>query len=171
MSDETVSQTNELHEQIGPVLGRTPSGIFILTASDGAGNETGMLASWVQQASFEPPMVTCAVNRKRYLIDWLKASPHLGLSLVGETQTQFLKHFGRGFDPDQPAFEDISVVRGKTGIPLLADALGYLEGRVEGQFDSGDHVVYLVEIIGSGALDRLESEKPMVHIRKNGFNY
>ena len=39
--------------EIAPVLGRIPSGIFILTIRH-ADQETGMLASWVMQAGFEP---------------------------------------------------------------------------------------------------------------------
>ena len=58
-----------------------------------------------------------------------------------------------------------------TGLPLLATSLGYLEGRIAGQTDAGDHVIYLVEIVGAGSGERLDEEKPMVHIRKNGFNY
>ena len=50
-------------QAIGAVLGRVPSGVFILTASDGQGKETGMLASWVQQAGFDPPCDTVAVNQ------------------------------------------------------------------------------------------------------------
>ena len=65
-----------------PVLGRVPSGVFILTASDGEGRETGMLASWVQQASFEPQQVTVAVNGTRYLNQWLNDGAVVGLSLV-----------------------------------------------------------------------------------------
>ncbi len=163
--------SDPLRERIAPVLGRTPSGIFVLTASDGEGRETGMLASWVQQASFSPPMVSVAVNRRRYLHDWLKKSPHLALSIVAESQSRFLKHFGRGFEPEEPAFEGVNIIRGETGLPVLADALGYLEGRVIGQGEAGDHVVYFVEIIGAGSGENIATHKPMVHIRKNGFNY
>ncbi len=66
---------NQQSENLGAVLGRTPSGIFILIAGDGQDNTTGMLASWVQQASFEPPQVTVAVNKKRYINEWLAKSP------------------------------------------------------------------------------------------------
>ena len=38
-------------------LGRVPSGLFILTAGNGP-TETGLLASWVQQCSFDPPRLT-----------------------------------------------------------------------------------------------------------------
>ena len=48
----------ELKSKLTPVLGRIPSGVFILVGGDGAGRRTGLLTSWVQQASFEPPQVT-----------------------------------------------------------------------------------------------------------------
>lgn len=156
---------------IGQVLGRTPSGVFILTAGDGNGNTTGMLASWVQQAAFEPPMVTVAVNGKRYLNDWLQKTQRCGLSLVGETQFAFLKHFGKGFEPDQPAFEDIATETVLSDVPVLTGALGWMAGKITGHVVTGDHVVYAVEIELAGAGETLADEKPMVHIRKNGFGY
>ncbi|MCH7990421.1 MAG: flavin reductase [Planctomycetes bacterium] len=163
--------TDDLRETIGPVLGRIPSGVFILTASDGNGHETGMLASWVQQAAFDPPMVTVVVNRKRFLNDWLQQEPKVALSLIGESQTEFLKHFGRGFEADQSAFEGLNISRGANGLPILADAIGYLEGNIVSKTEAGDHVVYVVEITSAGAGEKLDEEKPMVHIRKNGFGY
>jgi flavin reductase (DIM6/NTAB) family NADH-FMN oxidoreductase RutF len=51
-------------------LGRIPSGLFILTARRGT-LETGMLASWVQQCSFDPPLVMAAIRRGRILESWL----------------------------------------------------------------------------------------------------
>ena len=158
-------------DEIAAVLGRTPSGLFILTAGDGNGAETGMLASWVQQSGFDPPSVSVAVNRKRYLNDWLAKSPRVVLNLVGESQKQYLGHFGRGFDPGQPAFEELDVARSPCGLPILADALGWMEGEVSAQAEAGDHIVYIVRIETAGAGPALETEKPWVHIRKNGLGY
>src|SRR5688572_20884530 len=107
--NETTPPDSPGREAIASVLGRTPSGLFILTATDGGGNETGMLASWVQQASFEPPMLTVAVNRQRYLHEWLERTPFLGLSLLGSSQKKLLGHFARGFEPGQPAFDGLAV--------------------------------------------------------------
>jgi flavin reductase (DIM6/NTAB) family NADH-FMN oxidoreductase RutF len=160
-----------IRETIGAVLGRTPSGLFILTARDPDGHETGMLASWVQQASFEPPAVSVAVNKRRYLHDWLRDAPHVVLNLVGETQKKFLGHFGRGFEPTEPAFEGINVTRAANGLPALADALGWLEGHVCGQVDAGDHTLYVIRITAASRGPALETERPWVHVRKHGFNY
>ena len=160
-----------MQEQIGTVLGRIPSGVFILTACGSKGFETGMLASWVQQAAFDPPAVTVAVNKKRYLNDWLTMESGVVLNLVGESQKQFLGHFGKGFEPDEPAFEGLSIDRSTLGPTILKDALGWLEGTVADSLDAGDHMIYLVRLTGGGASDQLETERPFVHIRKNGSSY
>lgn len=158
-------------DHIAPVLGRIPSGVFILTTRHADGRETGLLTSWVQQASFSPPMITVAVNRKRYLKDWLTESAGLVLNLVGDHQKQFLKHFGAGFAPDEPAFEGVNVSRSPSGLPVLTDAMGYLEGIVRSQIETGDHVICTVEISAAGEGPAFSESKPMVHVRKNGYNY
>ncbi len=162
---------SESLSDVAAVLGRIPSGLFILTAKNDAGDETGLLASWVQQASFEPPAFTVAVNKKRYLSDWLSASPRLAVSLLGESQKELLGHFGRGFEPGEPAFEGLAIARTAGGLPVLADSLGWMAGDVTGSVDAGDHLVYAVCITEATGGPRLESETPWVHLRKNGLGY
>jgi flavin reductase (DIM6/NTAB) family NADH-FMN oxidoreductase RutF len=158
-------------DQLSAVLGRVPSGLSILTARNSAGDATGMLASWVQQASFTPPCVTVAVNRKRYLNDWLRSTRQLAISLVGEGQKQFLGHFGKGFEPGEPAFEGLAVAEASNGCPVLLDSLGWLAGEVIGDVEAGDHIVYAVEIREGGHSSSLDQMRPWVHIRKNGLSY
>lgn len=160
-----------VNADMAAVLGKIPSGLFIVTARSADGRETGLLASWVQQAAFEPPMLTVAINGKRYLNDWLLQSPGLGVNVLAEEQKDLLKHFAAGFEPDAAAFAGLNVVRGETGVPLLADALGYLEGRVVSQMTTGDHTIYAVELIHAGLHATDSSRRPWVHLRKNGLRY
>ena len=160
-----------MNEAIAPILGRIPSGVFILTAQGNDDLETGMLASWVQQAAFEPPSITVAVNDKRYLNDWLETGKALAISIIGETQKSLLGHFGKGFDPGEPAFEGIELDRSPAGLPVIKDAIGWLEGTVESSLSAGDHRVYLVRLTAASSGPRLEGEKPWVHVRKNGLGY
>ena len=150
-----------------PVLGRVPSGIFILTVGSGE-RATGMLASWVMQAGFEPPMVTIAVKKGRYVEDWITRGDPFILNLVAEKQFDLLKHFGKGFEPDQPAFEGLSIRHCARAVPILTDCLGHLECEPVSHFDSGDHRIFLAKVVRGG----LQGEAaPMVHIRKSGKNY
>ena len=160
-----------MHDQIGPVLGRIPSGVFILTIRNAQGQETGMLASWVQQASFDPPHVTVAVNNKRYLNSWFEPGAYAVLNIVGESQKKLLGHFGKGFEPDEDAFQGLQIDRSPQNNPLLRESLGWLEGAVVSNLEAGDHTLYLLKLDAAGQGQHPGGENPFVHIRKNGMNY
>jgi flavin reductase (DIM6/NTAB) family NADH-FMN oxidoreductase RutF len=152
---------------VAAVLGKVPSGLFILTVRSGE-LETGMLASWVMQAGFEPPMVSVAVKQGRYVGEWLSAGAPFVLNALGEAHKSLLSHFGRGFEPGEVAFSGLNVERTADGVPALAETLGYLECQPKGHVDSGDHRVFLAEVTGG----KLASDvAPYVHIRKNGLKY
>ncbi len=153
--------------QFDAALGRVPSGIFVLTIGTGE-RATGMLASWVMQSGFEPPMVSVAVKQGRYICDWINEGQPFVLNLVGEGQNQFLKHFAKGFEPGAAAFEGIATENCRTGVPMLSDAIGHLECEPAGYVDSGDHRVFLARVV-RGAL--VGDGKPMVHVRKSGARY
>ena len=148
-------------------LGRVTSGIYILTIGQGE-LATGMLASWVMQAGFEPPMVTVAVRQGRYVAEWLAEGQPFVLNVVGEGQKHWLKHFGRGFEPGEPAFERVASRNAANGVPLLSDALGYLECEPASHVESGDHRIFLATVTAG---ELLNDAAPMVHIRKTGAHY
>lgn len=128
-----------------------------------------MLASWVMQAAFEPPMVSVAVKQGRYVCDWLTAGEPFVLNLVGESQKQFLKHFGKGFQPGEPAFEGLEISHCARGVPILKEAIGHLECEPTSHFDSGDHRIFIAKVVRGKMVDG--EGKPMVHIRNSGARY
>lgn len=148
-------------------LGRIPSGLFILTVSH-AGQETGFLASWVQQCSFKPPRLSFAVQPDRPIVQMLVPEAALAFNILESSATDMIAHFGKGFAPGANAFEGVELIREPGKAPVLAEALAVLEGRVAGKFPAGDHDIVLVDLLAG----RLLCEgQPMVHIRKNGLHY
>ena len=136
-------------ETLAQALGRIPSGVFILTVEH-AGRATGMLASWVMQAGFDPPMISVAIRHDRYVADWIASSGRFALNQVGAGNKSLLKHFGRGFGPDEPAFEGIAL---RDGL-ILKEASSYLAAEVAGSVDSGDHRVFLGRVIEGAKIDQ-----------------
>ncbi len=161
--------SDETKEKIGPALGQVPSGVFILVAGNDGAQKTGLLASWIQQASFAPPQVTVAVNKTRYLNDWLKTGSPVTLNQVAKGDSTLFKHYGKGFEPDEDAFVDVELSQGETGLPLLSNAIASMEGSVASQMEAGDHTIYLIDI--TSATSPTADAEPFVHIRKNGFSY
>ena len=162
---------DDLKTRLAPILGRIPSGVFILVAGNDEGQKTGMLASWVQQASFEPPQVTVAVNKARYLNEWLQADSPVTINQVRQKDPVLFRHFGKGFEPDEDAFDGVDSVASECGLPQLPDAMVTLEGQVTSKMDAGDHIIYLVTIVSGQAHQNPDEFSPFVHIRKNGFSY
>lgn len=148
-------------------LGRVPSGLFIVTARQ-ADAETGMLASWIQQCSFDPPLLSVAVRRDRAVADWLTPGAAFVVNILETDQTNLLIHFGKGFAPGQHAFVGLDVERRDGLPPILADALAFLACAVEQRFSTGDHELIVGRIqVG----DMLQEGHPMIHVRKNGLRY
>ena len=153
---------------VGQALGRIPSGLFILTVTHN-GRSTGMLASWVMQAGFDPPMVTVAVALPRYVGDWISAAGGFTLNQIPAGGKALIRHFSRGFAADVPAFVGLRLRDECAAGPVLADAVAYLDAEVAGVLAGGDHRIVLGRVV-AGAVFSADAE-PMVHLRQNGMHY
>ena len=154
-------------QALAAALGRVPSGLFVLTVRQ-SDQETGMLASWVQQCSFDPPRISVAVQRGRFVHGLLADGAAFAVNILASGQTDLLKHFGKGFGPDEPAFTGLATERTSGGVPVLTAALAHLDCRVTSRFGAGDHELVIGEVVGG----RLHGEgQPAVHVRKNGLKY
>ncbi len=159
--------TTDPSESLAAALGRVPSGLFVLTARNGD-RETGMLASWVQQCSFDPPQVTVALNNTRDVLEWFTDGTVFVLNVVPEGGKTLVAHFGKGFALDEPAFTGLDVIRERDTPPVLRAAHAYIVCRVVGRVVAGDHTLVIGRVT-AGAV--LHDGKPTVHVRKNGLRY
>jgi flavin reductase (DIM6/NTAB) family NADH-FMN oxidoreductase RutF len=148
---------------VATALGRIPSGLFVVAWRE-ADADRAMLASWVMQAGFAPPLVSVAVATSR---DLLAALDHVGtfaVSVLGATQRPLLARFGK---PADDPFAGLAVVRTPGGCAVLPEVAAWLECRPVARTGHGDHVIVLAEVItadGTGI-------EPLVHVRRNGLRY
>lgn len=154
-------------KNLAAALGRIPSGLYILTLKRGD-ISTGMLASWVQQCSFQPPRITVGVKQGREVLGQLEPGSLFTLNQLEEGQTDLVAHFGRGFSWGAESFEGLPVDRDAPSGPVLQEALAVLECQASAHWVAGDHVLVLADVKAGRMLDE---GHPMVHIRKNGFHY
>lgn len=119
-------------------------GIYVLTASH-EGKINGMIASWVSQVSYDPPLVMVAVHPNRYSHHLIEKGQAFALHVLSRDQKPFLARF-KGPDP-LSKFSDLEWARGKTGSPILKDCLAYLDCRLVHSLAPGNHTVFFGEII------------------------
>jgi len=153
---------------IGKALGRVPSGVYVLTASH-EGQASAMLASWVQQAAFAPPAVSVAIANGRPIAELIRASRQFALSIVARDDTTLMKKYARGLKEGEDPFAGVHTRAGTLGVPILSDALGYLECGLLHTCDfGGDHELFLAEVV---AAEMLRDGYAFAHQRGNGFHY
>jgi 3-hydroxy-9,10-secoandrosta-1,3,5(10)-triene-9,17-dione monooxygenase reductase component len=155
---------------IGRALGRIPSGVFILTTSASDGEPLAMMASWVQQASFQPPSVCVAIAKERPAHAALSnVGATFALSVVPEGDTSLMKKYARGIPAGADPFDGVHITRTERGATVLADALAYLECRVTKTCDfGGDHDIVIAQV---AAGEMLKEGASFTHLRGNGFHY
>jgi flavin reductase (DIM6/NTAB) family NADH-FMN oxidoreductase RutF len=123
----------------------------------------------VQQAGFDPPMVTVAVQRDRFVADWIESTGRFTLNQLAVGCKALIRHFSRGFEPDAHAFEGLTLHEDAQGGPVLAAAMAFLDAEVVGQLAEGDHRIFLARVVAGAVLD--PEAEPFQHVRSNGFHY
>jgi flavin reductase (DIM6/NTAB) family NADH-FMN oxidoreductase RutF len=164
---DTIAQNDPQNEQLGSAIGAIASGLFIVTSQQN-GDTATMLASWVQQAGFNPPSVTIAVAKGRPIESFLTVGSPVVINIAEKGQGKIIGHFAKGFAPEVDPFEGIETAIAPSGQPYLTDAIAYLDATVTSSLDAGDHIIILATI---SAGDRLREGESATHTRKNGFKY
>jgi flavin reductase (DIM6/NTAB) family NADH-FMN oxidoreductase RutF len=111
----------------------------------------------VTQASIvsEMPRQLITVDKRHNTHALIESSGAFAMHLIDETQLDLVWRFGLQSGRDVDKFAGLAFRIGATGSPLLHEALGWFDCRVEARMDSGDRTVYLAAIV-DGRLERTE---------------
>jgi flavin reductase (DIM6/NTAB) family NADH-FMN oxidoreductase RutF len=155
-------------QAISAAIARIPSGLFVLTARHEE-NRGGMLVSWVQQVSFQPPMVSVVVGKGRPIMPLISESHQFALCQIPKGDKVILRKFAAGYEPGEDPFLGFEMVENTVlHAPVLSHVLSYLECELVVHMDvEGDHDVFVGKVLGAG----FNGGEPMVHLRENGFKY
>ncbi len=131
-------------------LGKFSYGIYVLTTSH-QGEINGMIASWVSQVSYDPPLVMVAVHPNRYSHGMVDKSGKFALNVVAKEQGHWLGRF-KGPDP-AAKFQGLKWKKGATGCPILEESLAYVECQVVDSYRPGNHTLFVGRIIAAQLLE------------------
>lgn len=163
-----VQMDTELKEQIGKAIGRIASGVYVVTL-DHDGHADGLMASWLSQAAFEPPCLTLAVKSDRPILSGLQPGKKFTVNVLAKSNMDIFKNFAKPFTPGLNRFEGLNhEVDSEYGY-ILSDSIAYMKCRSLSSTVAGDHTIIAAEIVAGGMLNA--ELEPMVHLRRNGFQY
>lgn len=129
-------------------LGRFATGVAFVTAAP-AGEPAGLVVNSLASVSLEPPLVSFAASRHSGTWARMRETGCFGVSVLARHHESFAVG---ATPPGADRFASLDWYRGRTGAPLVADALTKLECVLVAEHAAGDHwiVVGRVEQLASG---------------------
>ncbi len=161
MSDDPIKDT----------LNRMPYGFYSITSRDD--NEVNiMVANWVMQSSFQPRLITLALQKKSYTHGVVQRGKVFAVNIFNESDAEAIKPFTKSREKNPDKLADAIFTPGpETGCPILEDAAAYLECRVVKFVDTGsDHDLVVGEVIGGGVRKPGEPEDTLT-LTDLGWSY
>lgn len=149
------------------MLRKIPHGLYICGVRDGE-EMNGFTASWLMQSSFNPPLIVNCVKQDSISHAMIKKTGIFAISFLENGQKDLAAQF---FKPKRRVgnkFEEVEFYEGEeTGCPIIKDSLGYVECRVVGTVEEGDHSVFVSEVIGAG----IHRQGEPLLLETTGWNY
>ena len=123
-----------------------------LVAAQADSRRGGLIATFVNQASIVPdmPRMLVGLSRQHYTWELIEESNAFSLHLLGEQHLDWVWRLGLESGRGRDKLDGLRVRQASTGSPVLEDAIGWLDCRVESRLDAGDRTVYLAEVVQGG---------------------
>jgi flavin reductase (DIM6/NTAB) family NADH-FMN oxidoreductase RutF len=139
--------------QIAELFHRLTYGVYVVGV--GHGDQRGAFtAAWVMQTSFDPLLLTLSINPENASYELLHAGRGFTVNVLKRGQLDLARQFGTRSGRDQDKLEGIRWRPGRTGAPVLEEALAYFDCDSTGRMRAGDHELVLGRVVGGKVLDR-----------------
>jgi flavin reductase (DIM6/NTAB) family NADH-FMN oxidoreductase RutF/predicted enzyme related to lactoylglutathione lyase len=137
---------------IAALFGRLTVGVHVVGVAHG-GQRDGFTAAWLMQVSFDPLLVALSVNPQNASYRLLSEGEGFAVSVLKQGQLDLARRFGTHSGREQDKLAGVRWHPGRTGAPMLEDALAWLECAPAGRMQSGDHELVLGRVLGGQILD------------------
>jgi len=128
------------------VLGHFATGVVLVTAVDGD-EPVGMACNSFTSVSLEPPLVLFCAAKSSTTWPRIQAAGKWAANFLDDDGEEICRLFAqKGAD----RFARVAYAPGRTGAPILEDALAYVDCETLVEHDAGDHVIVVGRVIELG---------------------
>jgi flavin reductase (DIM6/NTAB) family NADH-FMN oxidoreductase RutF len=126
--------------------------LWLVTARSGS-RRGGLIATFVSQASIVPalPRMMVGLAWGHFTRELIEEAGAFALHLLGEEHLDWVWRFGLQTGRGSDKLAGLRLSEKATGSPILTEAPGWLDCRVEDRLDTGDRTLYLAEVM-AGAM-------------------
>jgi flavin reductase (DIM6/NTAB) family NADH-FMN oxidoreductase RutF len=125
-------------------------GVYVVCVTH-KNRDNAFTAAWIMQVSFNPLLVALSVNPDHSSYEILTRGGNFSINVLAVNREDLAQHFS------QPAAMDkldyVKWHRGKTGAPILDDAMAYFDCEFSHECPAGDHILVFGRVVDGAVLD------------------
>ena len=126
-------------------LGMFATGVTIITTRSPSGEPVGLTVNSFSSVSLNPPLVLWSLDNGSRNLPAFRDSPHWAVHVLGTDQEALSARFARR---GEDKFAGLDYDRGPDQVPLLRGCSARFECRTVSQYQGGDHLIFIGEVIG-----------------------
>jgi len=134
------------------IVKKYPEQVVVVLTREENGRVNPITIGWVMLTSHEPPMMAFSVGLKRYSLEVLRRAGECVIAFPSEEQAGETLLFGTASGRDRNKIEESAVATvpsKEIDCLLLDDAVANFECVIRGEMQTGDHVIFAVEVLAS----------------------
>ena len=143
------------------VLWTMPYGLYVVGSRAGD-RRNGMTLNWVTQLSFDPKLLGVAVEQGALTHELIAAGKVFTLNIVDREDRAIVRKFTKPVEADGAAMtlNGLPFHDGRTGAPILDQAVAYAECEVRREVPTGSHTLFVGEVVDA-AFQKPEDTAPL----------
>jgi flavin reductase (DIM6/NTAB) family NADH-FMN oxidoreductase RutF len=152
------------------VLWAMPSGLYIVGSRAGE-RRNGMTLNWAMQLSFDPKLLGISVEKAAFTHELINEGRVFTLNIVDREDRAIVRKFTKPVEVDSEAqtLNGFPYRDGRTGAPVLDQAVAYLECEVRDTVEAGDHTLFVGEVVDAGF--QKPEDTPVLRMEDTRMNY
>lgn len=157
-------------EALRNVMRHWVTSVTVVSAYETVDKPRGMTVSSFTSVSLDPPQILVCLHKEAVAAQAVTTSGVFGVSILAEDQAHLSIRFA-GYDPDYPSegdrFRGLKIIHAVSGAPLLAEALSWLDCRIQAIHDGSTHHIIVGEVLQTSLMSPDEQRQPLVYHNRN----
>jgi len=152
------------------VLWTMPYGLYVLGSRAGD-RRNGMTLNWATQVSFDPKLLLVSVERGSVTHELMLEGGAFVLNIVDREDRAIVRKFTKPVEVDLEArtLNGFAFHDGRSGAPILDQAVAYVDCQIREHHDVGDHTMFVGEVLDA-AFQKPE-DTPVLRMEDTRMNY
>ena len=151
------------------VMWKMPTGLFVIGSRAGDRRNL-MTANLVVQVSHDPKLVAVSVEKDAVTNALIKEGGVFVVNVIDREDRAIVRKFTKPVEHDgEQSLNGFAVHDGRTGAPILDQALAFVECELRHSVDLGSHTLFIGEVVDAGFQKPEETE--VLRMEDTRMNY